>query len=208
MARENALVKEAPESLKSSDVTLWRSEMMILMWQWDWFPWSLVSIRDDINAITLISHRDEEIRVLYAGICGNQWLTDHQIPKMNWMGGLPSYFLTNVGRKILALLGRGQSCITIVGIYSLLFSFLAAQMVKSPLAMQETQVWSLGQEDPLEKGVAAHSSILSWRIPWTEEPGVAKSMGSQRVRHDWGTNTSSPQTEASSQTRTFWERTL
>ena len=112
MARENALVKEAPESLKSSDVTLWRSEMMMLMWQWDWFPWFLVSIRDNINAIILISHRDEEIRVLYAGICGNQWLTDHQIPKMNWMGGLLSYLLTNVGRKILALLGRDQSCIT------------------------------------------------------------------------------------------------
>ena len=47
---------------------------------------------------------------------------------------------------------------------------------------QETRVLSLGQEDPLEEGVAAHSSILAWRIPWTEEPGGLQSMGSQRVR--------------------------
>ena len=46
-----------------------------------------------------------------------------------------------------------------------------AQMVKNLPAMQETQVWSLGREDPLEKKMATHSSILAWRIPWTEEPG-------------------------------------
>ena len=50
--------------------------------------------------------------------------------------------------------------------------------------MQETQVQSLGQEDPLEKGMATHSSILAWRIPQTEEPGGLQSMGLQRVRHD------------------------
>ena len=57
-------------------------------------------------------------------------------------------------------------------------------MVKSPPAMQETQVQSLGQQDPLEKGMATHFSILAWRIPWTEEPGGLVSMGSQRVGHD------------------------
>ena len=50
--------------------------------------------------------------------------------------------------------------------------------------MQETQVPSLGQEDPLEKGMATHSSILAWRIPWTEEPGGLQSMELQKVRHD------------------------
>ena len=50
--------------------------------------------------------------------------------------------------------------------------------------MQETQVQSLGQEDPLEKEMATHSSTLAWRIPWTEEPGGLLSMGLQRVRHD------------------------
>ena len=62
-------------------------------------------------------------------------------------------------------------------------------MVKSLPAMQETRVWSLGQEDPLEKGLAIHSGILAWRIPWTEETGRLQSVGSQRVGHDWATNT-------------------
>ena len=62
--------------------------------------------------------------------------------------------------------------------------FLAAQMVKNPPAMQETRVLSLGQEDPLEKGMAIHSSILTWRIQGTEEPGGLQSIGSKRVRHD------------------------
>ena len=56
-----------------------------------------------------------------------------------------------------------------------------AQSVKNPSAMQEVQFQSLGQEDPLEKGMAIHSSILAWRIPWTEEPGGLQSMESQRV---------------------------
>ena len=59
-----------------------------------------------------------------------------------------------------------------------------AQMVKNPPAMQETWVRSLGREDPLEKGIATHSSILAWRTPWTEEPGGLQSMGSQRVEHN------------------------
>ena len=50
--------------------------------------------------------------------------------------------------------------------------------------MQETGIRSLGQEDPLEEGMATHSSILAWRIPWTEELGGLQSMGSQKVRHD------------------------
>ena len=57
-------------------------------------------------------------------------------------------------------------------------------MIKNLPAMQETQAGSLGQEDHLEKRMAAHSSILAWRIPWTEEPGGLQFMGSQRVGHD------------------------
>ena len=66
---------------------------------------------------------------------------------------------------------------------------LVAQMVKNLPATQETWVQFLGPGDPLEKGMAPHSSILAWRIPWTEEPGGLQSMRSQRVRHDWATNT-------------------
>ena len=62
---------------------------------------------------------------------------------------------------------------------------LVTQMVKNLPAMQETQVQSLGWEDPLEKGMTTHSSILAWRIPWTEEPGMLQSVGSYRVRPDW-----------------------
>ena len=66
---------------------------------------------------------------------------------------------------------------------ALLFS-LVAQVVTNLPATQETRVRSLGQEDSLEKERATHSSILAWRISWTEEPGGLQSMGSQRVRHD------------------------
>ena len=65
-----------------------------------------------------------------------------------------------------------------------------AQTPKNLPALQETWDWSLGQEDPLEKEMATHSSILAWRIPWTEEPGGIQSMGSQRVGHNWVTNPS------------------
>ena len=62
-------------------------------------------------------------------------------------------------------------------------------VVKNLAAKQETQVQSLGQEDPLEKEMTTHSSILAWRISWTKEPGRLQSMESQRVRHDWVTFT-------------------
>ena len=60
-------------------------------------------------------------------------------------------------------------------------------MVKNLLALQETYVRFLDKEDLLEKGMATHSSLLAWRIPWTEETGELQSMGSQRVRHTWTT---------------------
>ena len=62
-------------------------------------------------------------------------------------------------------------------------------MVKSLPEIGEARVWSLGQEDPLKKEMATHSSSLAWKIPWTEEPGGLQSMESQRVGHDWETNT-------------------
>ena len=61
---------------------------------------------------------------------------------------------------------------------------LVVQMVKRLPIMRETWVQSLGQEDPLEKEMATHSSTLAWKIPWTEEPGRLQSMGSQRIGHD------------------------
>ena len=66
---------------------------------------------------------------------------------------------------------------------------LVAQMVKNPPVILETWVQTLGREDPLEKGMATHSSTVTWRIPRTEEPGELQFKGSQRVRHDQVTNT-------------------
>ena len=82
-----------------------------------------------------------------------------------------------------------------LNIWSLSSSFLApwaslvGQRVTNLPAVQETGVWPLGWEDPLEEGIATYSSILVWRIPWTEEPGGLQSTGLQRVRHNWVTNT-------------------
>ena len=73
-------------------------------------------------------------------------------------------------------------------IFTLLFylfrASLIVQSVKNLPVMQETRVQFLGQEDPLKKGMATHSSTLAWRIPWTKEPGGLQSMGSQRVGHE------------------------
>ena len=76
---------------------------------------------------------------------------------------------------------RDQECANII--YQMFF--LVAQTVKHLPAMQETQVWSLGQEDPLEKEMTPHSSTLAWKIPWMEEPGGLQSIGSQRIGHNW-----------------------
>ena len=64
---------------------------------------------------------------------------------------------------------------------------MMAHLVKNLPAVQETQVWFLGQEDPLEKETATHFSILAWEIPWTVEPGSLQSKGLQKVGHDWVT---------------------
>ena len=73
-------------------------------------------------------------------------------------------------------------------IYDKYVASLVAQRLKNLPAMRETWVRFLGREDPLEKEMATHSSILAWRIPWMEEPGGLQSMGSQRVGHDWATS--------------------
>ena len=86
------------------------------------------------------------------------------------------------GRKeldIISIAAAGTFLYSFKCVYS-----LVAQMVKNLPAVQEIQIQSLGQEDPLEKGMATHCSILAWRIPWTEKPGRLQSMGSHRVGHD------------------------
>ena len=88
--------------------------------------------------------------------------------------------------------GNFRKTSTSLGFIGLLLHWasLVAQKVKHLPAVWETWVWSLGREDPLEKEMATHSSILAWRIPWTEEPGRLQSTGWQTVRHDWATSLS------------------
>ena len=80
------------------------------------------------------------------------------------------------------------SYLTVINVFFL----ICFSMVKNPPAVQETQVQSLGWEDPLEKKMAAHSGILAWRNPWTEEAWELQSMGLQRVEHDLVTNIHTP----------------
>ena len=100
--------------------------------------------------------------------------------------------LSNTIATIHNCLLNTWNAVIVINNWILTFSFnyalLVAQMVKNLPAVRETQVQFLSQEDPLEKGMATQSSILAWRIPWTEEPGGLQSTGSQRVEHDWATN--------------------
>ena len=75
-------------------------------------------------------------------------------------------------------------------VIQLYVGFPGGSLLNTLPALWEIRVRFLGQENPLEEGMATHSSLLAWRIPWTEEPCGLQSMGSQRLRHDWATNTS------------------
>ena len=83
-----------------------------------------------------------------------------------------------------SLRNRRFRSVQVCRVYAKLEDCLVAQMVKNPPAVWETWVHSLGWEEPLEEGMATHSSILSWRVPRTEEPGRLQSMGLQRIGHD------------------------
>ena len=97
--------------------------------------------------------------------------------------------LQGTSRPTFGSIRKWTSCLVFNISLATLGASLVAQMVKDLPVMWETQVWSLGREDPLEKRKATHSSILAWRIPWTEEPGRVQSMGLQRAGHDWVTST-------------------
>ena len=110
---------------------------------------------------------------------------------INYLNNLSSVKCENTSKNIYSWIPSQAPHIHSAESYVILFLiFPVAHMVKILPAMRETWVWSLVQEDPLEKGMAIHSSILAWRIPWTEEPDRLHFVGSQRVRHDWVTKTS------------------
>ena len=106
-----------------------------------------------------------------------------RVPWTEEPGGLQSIGSQRVGHGWVTKHAR---CIRL-GVHPIPAS-LVAQMVKHLPTMQETRVRSVGREDLLEKEMATHSSILAWRIPWTEEPVGLQFMGSQRVGHNWATS--------------------
>ena len=95
----------------------------------------------------------------------------------------------DVGR-VFTIFGILFTCVLFLREGTTTWAPLEAQWLKNPLVMQEKQVRSLGREDSLEKEMATRSSILAWRIPWTEEPDGLQFMGVQRVQQHWATNTS------------------
>ena len=102
---------------------------------------------------------------------------------LHWQeGSLPVIFLLSY--SLILLCNQEINEVFIKYLLQTQWASLVAQMVKNPPALQETRVQSLGQEDSLEKEMATHSSILAWRIPWTEKPGRLQSMRLQRVGHD------------------------
>ena len=109
--------------------------------------------------------------------CVMPWTVAHKVPlftrfsRQEYCSGLP--FPSRIADFFLTYLLRAS---------------LVAQTVKRLSAIQETRVWSLGWEDVLEKEMAAHSSILAWKIPWMAEPGKLLSTGSQRLKHNWATS--------------------
>ena len=145
-------------------------------------PWSFCYRHQNLSSVYFLQyHMGHSLNVCWAEL----HVIDVTIPS----------FIDSV--KHVGWLPRFLSCVRGCGTQSL-FSrcfqsrstkllSLVAQMVKNLPAVWETQVWSLGQEAPLEKGIATHSSILAWRIPWTVEPGGLQSMRLQRVGHSWAT---------------------
>ena len=115
------------------------------------------------------------------------WLVgDHLLP-------LPSHCLMSVSVCVLISGPYKDTSHTELGpshmtLFYINLSLLGGSDGKESAAMRKTQVWSLDWEDPLEKEMATHSSILAWEVPWTEEPGGLQSMGSQRAGHDWEIN--------------------
>ena len=87
-----------------------------------------------------------------------------------------------VGALVFGLDAGFKGVCYIIGVFS---DDSVVKILPEVQELLETPVWSLSLKDPLEEGVATHSSVLAWRIPWTEKPGGLQSMGSQRVKHDW-----------------------
>ena len=117
----------------------------------------------------------------------NQGIMPNKLKMLEWNVTLSDHLYHPIYIRII--LSRVSSTWPPLTKLMLLLLLMVAQTVENLPAMQETQVPFLGWEDPLKKGKATHSSILAWRIPWTEEPGGPQSLRSKGVRHNWATYT-------------------
>ena len=119
------------------------------------------------------SHRETNVTYLWIYVVNRNLIKLEQHCRKNWWSKADNSFLHTALNSL--------ACV----VWLYLWASQVAQKVKNLPAVQESWVWLLGQEDPLEKEMATHSSILVWRIPWTQEPGGLQSIGSQRVGQDW-----------------------
>ena len=137
-----------------------------------------------LNSIRVFSN-ESDLRIRWP----KYWSFSFNISSSNEHPGLISFRmdlldLLAVQGTLKSLLQHHSSKASVLQCSAFFGASMVAQVVKRLPAVQETQVQSLGWENPPEKEMATHSSILAWRIPWTEEPGGLQSMGLQRVRHD------------------------
>ena len=137
----------------------------------------------DLESVTLNEVRGGEISCDITYMWNLRRNDTNKLTKQKQTHRLRKKLMVARGKGWLVPLGR-SSIHCCIYFFNLLWASLVAQRVKRLPAIQETWVRSLGQEDPLEKEMAIHSSTLAWKILWTEKPGRLQSMGSQRVRHD------------------------
>ena len=170
------------EATETGVAEIWVKQMKRCYYHWRlWADWKPLTITfGNIHFSELILHKARFLRLKSQALDPN--LLTLCVQFMWSLGKSLFYYLCVLGSSSIKLL-------VMIVLHKVIVASLVAQSVKHLPAMQETWVWSLGWEDPREKEMATHSSIIAWKISWTEEPVELQSMGSQRVGHDWATNT-------------------